>query len=125
MLPTKPLWNSSALVGKTYTAAGQAGDCLHTMAVLQIDLLKELDEGEKVKADHIQELRLSVPPRRPPELLGSNIPTVPSSLLLSSWGYWVGAAPAMCKLLIQGGPETERRYSYIPAERAALQAEGF
>ncbi len=58
-LPTKPLRTTSALVGKGYTAAGQAGACLHTMAVLQAyqaDLLKELDEGEKVKSEDIQEL---------------------------------------------------------------------
>ncbi len=41
-------------------AAGQAGSCLHTMAVLQAyqaDLLKELDEGEGFSADDISELR--------------------------------------------------------------------
>ncbi|KAL0151133.1 hypothetical protein M9458_053646 [Cirrhinus mrigala] len=49
-LPSKPLRVTSALVGKGYTAAGQAGACLHTMSVLQAnqaDLLKELDEGER------------------------------------------------------------------------------
>ncbi len=58
-LPTKPLRTSSALVGKGYAAAGQAGSCLHTMAVLQAyqaDLLKELDEGEGFGADDICEL---------------------------------------------------------------------
>ncbi len=35
VLPTKPLRVSSVLVGKGYTAAGQAGACLHTMSVLQ------------------------------------------------------------------------------------------
>ncbi len=35
VLPTKPLRMSSVLVGKGYTAAGQAGACLHTMSVLQ------------------------------------------------------------------------------------------
>ncbi|KAL0173181.1 hypothetical protein M9458_033492, partial [Cirrhinus mrigala] len=46
-LPTKPLRTTLALVGKGYSSAGQAGACLHTMAVLQAyqaDLLKELDE---------------------------------------------------------------------------------
>ncbi len=60
VLPSKPLQTTSALVGKGYTAAGQAGACLHTMAVLQAyqaDLLKELDEGEEVKSDDISELR--------------------------------------------------------------------
>ncbi len=60
VLPTKPLRTSSALVGKAYTAAGQAGGCLHTMAVLQAyqaDLLKEMDEGDDIKNDDIAELR--------------------------------------------------------------------
>lgn len=59
-LPTKPLRTSSASVGTAYTAAGQAGTCLHTMAVLQAyqaDLLIELDEGEEIKANDIHELR--------------------------------------------------------------------
>ncbi len=47
-------------MGKGYAAAGQAGSCLHTMAVLQAyqaDLLKELDEGEGINAEKISELR--------------------------------------------------------------------
>ncbi len=59
VLPTK-LRMSSALVGKGYTAAGQAGACLHTMSVLQAyqaDLLKELDEGEQISSSGIGELR--------------------------------------------------------------------
>ncbi len=58
-LPTKPLRASSAHVGKGYVAAGQAGSCLHTMAVLQVylaDLLKELDEGEGFNVEDISEL---------------------------------------------------------------------
>ncbi|KAI2665916.1 Transposon Ty1-H Gag-Pol polyprotein [Labeo rohita] len=50
-LTSKPFRTTSALVGKGYMAAGQAGACLHTMSVLQayqVDLLKDLDEGEKV-----------------------------------------------------------------------------
>ncbi len=77
-LPTKPLRTSSALVGKGYAAAGQAGSCLHTMAVLQAyqaDLLKELDEGEGFSADDILSsaeplICLSALPRRPPVPLG-------------------------------------------------------
>ncbi len=60
VLPSKPLRTTSALVGKGYAAAGQAGACLHTMSVLQAyqaDLLKELDEGEQIKSDDIVELR--------------------------------------------------------------------
>ncbi len=59
-MPTKPLHVSSALVGKRYTAAGQAGACLHTMAMLQAyqaDLLKELDEGEQISSSDVGELR--------------------------------------------------------------------
>ncbi len=46
-------------MGKAYTAAGQAGGCLHTMAVLQAyqaDLLIYLDEGEDIKNYDITEL---------------------------------------------------------------------
>ncbi|KAL0165643.1 hypothetical protein M9458_037487, partial [Cirrhinus mrigala] len=60
VLPSKPLRVTSALVGKGYTAAGQAGACLHTMSVFQAyqaDLLKELDEGEEIKDSDISELR--------------------------------------------------------------------
>ncbi|KAL0150783.1 hypothetical protein M9458_053901 [Cirrhinus mrigala] len=59
-LPSKPLRTTSVLVGKGYSAAGQAGACLHTMAVLQAyqaDLLKELDEGDEISRDDISELR--------------------------------------------------------------------
>ncbi len=59
VLPTMPL-RMSALVGKGYMAAGQAGACLHTMLVLQAyqaDLLKELDEGEQISSSDIGELR--------------------------------------------------------------------
>ncbi len=47
-------------MGKGYAAAGQAGSCMHTMAVLQAyqaDQLKKLDEGEGVNAEDIKELR--------------------------------------------------------------------
>ncbi|KAI2663485.1 DNA-directed RNA polymerase subunit beta' [Labeo rohita] len=49
--PSNPLHTTSPLVGKRYTAAGQAGTFIHTISVLQAyqaDLLKELDEGEEV-----------------------------------------------------------------------------
>ncbi|KAL0180474.1 hypothetical protein M9458_022880, partial [Cirrhinus mrigala] len=58
VLPSKPLRTTS--VGKGYSAAGQAGACLHTMSVLQAyqaDLLKELDECDEIKKDDITELR--------------------------------------------------------------------
>ncbi len=59
-LPSKPLRTSSALVGKGYVVAGQAGACLHAMSVLQAyqaDLLKEMDEREAMSSDDILELR--------------------------------------------------------------------
>ncbi|KAL0199702.1 hypothetical protein M9458_002889, partial [Cirrhinus mrigala] len=74
VLPSKPLRVTSALVGKGYTVAGQAGACLHTMSVLQAyqaDLLKELDEGDEIR-DAISLssggplICLSMPLRRPP-----------------------------------------------------------
>ncbi len=49
VLPTKPLRTTTALVGKSYMAAGQAAGCLHTMAVLQAyqaELLGDLDEED-------------------------------------------------------------------------------
>ncbi len=48
LLPSKPCRTTSALIGKFYIAAGQAGMALHTMAILQAyqaDVLKEMDEG--------------------------------------------------------------------------------
>lgn len=59
-LPTKPLKTTSTLVGKAYTAAGQAGACLHSMAILQAyqaELLGDLDKSEGVGPDEIRELR--------------------------------------------------------------------
>jgi len=59
-LPTKPLRNTSALVGKAYSSAGQAAACLHTMSILQAyqaDLLKDVSEGEEISSDVIRELR--------------------------------------------------------------------
>ncbi len=50
VLPTKPVRTTSALVGKAYSAAGQAAVCLHTMSLLQAyqpELLADLDEGER------------------------------------------------------------------------------
>ncbi|XP_051743302.1 uncharacterized protein LOC127508877 [Ctenopharyngodon idella] len=47
MLPTKPLKTTSALVGKVYSASGQAAACLHTMVIMQAyqtNLLKDTDE---------------------------------------------------------------------------------
>lgn len=47
-------------MGKAYAAVGQAGACLHTMAILQAyqaDLLRDLNEGEGVGLDAVKELR--------------------------------------------------------------------
>ncbi len=51
LLPTKPCRTTSALIGKSYIVAGQAGMALHTMAILQAyqaDVLKEMDEGTRL-----------------------------------------------------------------------------
>ncbi|ROL43678.1 hypothetical protein DPX16_21803 [Anabarilius grahami] len=61
-LPTKPLKTTSALVGKAYSAAGQAAACLHTMSIMQAYqgvLLKDLGESDEVGVDLIHELRLT------------------------------------------------------------------
>ncbi|CAM4657092.1 unnamed protein product [Leuciscus chuanchicus] len=47
-LPSKACRTTSALIGRAYTAAGQAASALHTMAVLQVyqaDLLCKMDEA--------------------------------------------------------------------------------
>ncbi|XP_032363307.1 uncharacterized protein LOC116675969 [Etheostoma spectabile] len=59
-LPTGPCRVTSSLVGKAYMAAGQAGACLHTMAVLQAyqaDLLLEMDERGGPSEEELAELR--------------------------------------------------------------------
>ncbi len=60
LLPSKPCRITSALIGKSYTAAGQAGTALHTMAILQAyqaDILKEMDEGTGLTPEAVKELR--------------------------------------------------------------------
>ncbi len=60
LLPTKPCRTTSALIGKSYIAAGQAGMALHTMAILQAyqaDVLKEMDEGTGLNPEAVKELR--------------------------------------------------------------------
>ncbi|ROL55539.1 Ovoinhibitor [Anabarilius grahami] len=60
VLPSKPLKMTSRLNGKAYAAAGQAGAALHSMAVLQAyqaDLLKDLDQGQGLSPDAVEELR--------------------------------------------------------------------
>ncbi|ROL44499.1 hypothetical protein DPX16_0387 [Anabarilius grahami] len=60
VLPSKPLKMTSRLNGKAYAAAGQAGAALHSMAVLQAyqaDLLKDLDQGQGLSPDVVDELR--------------------------------------------------------------------
>lgn len=59
-LPSRRCRNTSSLVGRAYAEAGQAGACLHTMAVLQAyqaDLLKDLDQGMGLDREAVQELR--------------------------------------------------------------------
>ncbi len=60
LLPSKPCRTTSALIGKSYIAAGQAGMALHTMAILQAyqaDFLKEMDEGTGLTPEAVKELR--------------------------------------------------------------------
>ncbi len=60
VLPTKPVKTTSALAGKSYSAAGQAAACLHTMSLLQAyqaELLADLDEGEGIGPNTVCELR--------------------------------------------------------------------
>ncbi len=60
LLPTKPCRTTSALIGKSYVAAGQVGMALHTMAILQAyqaDVLKEMDEGGSLTPEALKELR--------------------------------------------------------------------
>lgn len=55
-LPTRPCRTTLALVGKAYTATGQAGACLHMISILlayQAELLKDLDKGKGVTPDAI------------------------------------------------------------------------
>ncbi len=60
LLPSKLCRTTSALIGKSYIAAGQAGMALHTMAILQAyqaDVLKEMDEGTGLTPEAVKELR--------------------------------------------------------------------
>ncbi len=60
LLSSKPCRTTSALIGKSYIAAGQAGMALHTMAILQAyqaDVLKEMDEGTGLTPEAMKELR--------------------------------------------------------------------
>ncbi len=55
LLPTKPCRTTSALIGKSYIAAGQAGMALHTMAILQA--YQAMDEGTGLTPEAVKELR--------------------------------------------------------------------
>ncbi len=62
LLPSKPCRTTSALIGKSYIAAVQAGMALHTMAILQAyqaDVLNEMDEGTGLTPEAVKELRRS------------------------------------------------------------------
>lgn len=59
-LSSKPLQSTSDLNGRAYVAAGQAGAVLYTVAVLQAyqaDLLKDLDQGQDISCEVVDELR--------------------------------------------------------------------
>ncbi|KAL6118487.1 uncharacterized protein ACO6RY_03281 [Pungitius sinensis] len=57
VLPTKPSRTTSALVGKAYSAAGQAASCLHTMALIQAYQAELLAEGTELTPEAVCELR--------------------------------------------------------------------
>ncbi len=60
VLPTKPVRTTSALVGKAYSATGQAAACLQTILLLQAYkavLLADLDEGKGIGPNTVCELR--------------------------------------------------------------------
>ncbi len=60
LLPSKLCRTTSALIGKSYIAAGQTGMALHTMTILQAyqaDVLKEMDEGTGLTPEAVKELR--------------------------------------------------------------------
>ncbi len=60
LLPSKPCRTTSALIGKSYIVAVQAGMALHMMAILQVyqaDILKEMDEGTGLTPEAVKELR--------------------------------------------------------------------
>ncbi len=62
VLPTKPVSTTSALVGKAYSAAGQAAACLHIMSLLQAyqaELLADFDGGEGIGPNAVCELCLA------------------------------------------------------------------
>ncbi len=61
VLPTYPVRTTSALVGKAYSAAGQAAACLHTLFMslsqaYQAELLADLDEGKVIGPNAVCEL---------------------------------------------------------------------
>ncbi len=59
VLPTNPVSTTSALVGKAYSAAGQAAAYLHTMSLLQAyqaELLADFDEGGAIGLNAVCEL---------------------------------------------------------------------
>ncbi|CAM4467751.1 unnamed protein product [Leuciscus chuanchicus] len=59
LLPSKPCRTTSALIGKSYMAAGQAGMALHTMTIIQayqVDVLKEMEEGTGLTPEAVKEL---------------------------------------------------------------------
>ncbi len=60
LLPSKKCRVTSSLVGKSYSATGQAAATRLSMAVLQAhqaELFKELDKGESITPEAVKELR--------------------------------------------------------------------
>ncbi|KAL0152958.1 hypothetical protein M9458_051736 [Cirrhinus mrigala] len=136
-LPTKPLHTTSALAGKGYLSVGQAGACLHTIAVLQayqVYLLKELDEDLFLRAtketvyvigrsmaamlaaerhlwlslSHMKQRDILLDaPLTSYGLFGDSVNPVVDSFC----SCWVGAATYEYLLLVSGCPKRARRGS--------------
>lgn len=110
-LPTKPLRTTLVLVSKAFTVAGQAGACLHTMAVLDAPLFPLGLFGDALSsvAEWFQEKKTS-----------GAVPAVPPPPSPDLRGCWAGAALAVYQLLIQAAAEKERCFPGSPAERSRV-----
>ncbi len=74
-LPSKPLRETSCLIGWPYAEAGQAGAALHTMSVLQAyqaELLRDLDQGQGLSPEAVADLTLRATKQTAAEI-GSSI----------------------------------------------------
>ncbi|KAI2644246.1 Zinc finger protein zas1 [Labeo rohita] len=115
-IPSKPLHTTSSLLGKGYSATGQAGACLHTMSLLQAyqaDLLKGLADGEKVDLEE---------PRRTVDLaLHATKETAPGSGAVYGSHGGGGEAPVPSGLFGKAVNSVVSRYQEARKQAAAFQ----